>query len=119
MKIAVIGASGNTGSIVAELALENGHDLRAVARNPDALSELANRGAEIVTADLDDQEGILSALSGVEAVYYCSPLPVGYDEPFAVERTWGVTESMRPSLWEQIISYCSRQWARKRPQGLC
>ena len=89
MKIAVIGASGNTGSTVAELALENGHDLRAVARNPDALTKLANRGAEIVTADLDDQEAILSALSGIEALYYCSPLPVGYDEPFAVERAWG------------------------------
>jgi uncharacterized protein YbjT (DUF2867 family) len=89
MKIAVIGASGNTGSTVAELALADGHDLRAIARNPDSLMKLANRGAEIVTADLDDHEGILSAVSGVEAVYYCSPLPVGLDEPFAVERTRG------------------------------
>ena len=89
MKIAVIGASGNTGSYVAELALKNGHDLRAVARNPDALIKLANRGAEIVAADLDDQESILSVLSGVEAVYYCSPLPVGHDEPFEVEKVWG------------------------------
>jgi uncharacterized protein YbjT (DUF2867 family) len=86
MKIAVIGASGNTGSYVAELVLENGHDLRAIARNPDSLIELADGGADIVAADLDDNEGILSALSGVEAIYYCSPLPVDYDEPFAVER---------------------------------
>ena len=28
-------------------------------------------------------------LSGVEAVYYCSPLPVGHDEPFEVEKVWG------------------------------
>ena len=76
MKIAVIGASGNTGSAVAELALENGHDLRAIARNPESLVKLANRGAEIVTADLDDHEGILSSHSGIESVYYCSPLPV-------------------------------------------
>ena len=86
MKIAVIGATGNTGSAVAELALEDGHDLRAIARNPDSLITLADRGADIVAADLDDDKGILSALSGVEAIYYCSPLPVGYDEPFAVER---------------------------------
>ena len=89
MKIAVIGASGNTGRAVAELALKNGRDLRAVARNSGSLTKLANRGAEIVTADLDNPEGILSALSGVEAVYYCSPLPVGVDEPFAVERVRG------------------------------
>ena len=89
MKIAVIGASGNTGSTVAELALENGHDLRAIARNPESLTKLADRGAEIVAADLDDNEGIRLALSGVEAIYYCSPLPAGYDEPLAVERARG------------------------------
>ena len=89
MQIAVIGASGKTGSAVAELALENVHDLSAIARNPESLVKLANRGAEIITADLDDHEGILTALSGIEAVYYCSPLPVGYDEPFNVERERG------------------------------
>ena len=90
MQIAVIGASGNTGSVVAELALENGHDLRAVVRNPNSCVNLALRGAEIVTGDLDDREGISSALAGVDAVYYCSPLPVGYDEPFKVERSRGL-----------------------------
>lgn len=89
MHIAVIGASGNTGSAVAKLALENGHDLRAVVRNPDSCLKLARGGAEIVTADLDDREAVSSALTGVEAVYYCSPLPAGYDEPFTVERSRG------------------------------
>ncbi len=89
MKIAVVGASGNTGRIVAELALEKGNDLRAVARNPDVLENLASRGAEIVAADLDDREAVFSALSGVEAIYYCSPLAVGHDEPFAAERARG------------------------------
>jgi uncharacterized protein YbjT (DUF2867 family) len=89
LQIAVIGASGKTGSAVAELTLENGHDLRAFVRNPDSCVNLALNGAEIVTADLDDHEGVFSALSGVEAVYYCSPLPVGYDEPFTVERSRG------------------------------
>ncbi len=89
MQIAVIGASGNTGSAVAEFAMENGHDLRAVVRNPDSCVNLALSGAEIVAADLDDHEGMFSALTGVEAVYYCSPLPVDYDEPFTVERSRG------------------------------
>jgi len=89
LKIAVIGASGTTGSAVSALALENGHDLRAVVRDPDSCANLALRGAEVVTCDLDDREGVFSALTGVEAVYYCSPLPFGYDEPFAVERSRG------------------------------
>lgn len=86
MQIAVIGTSGTTGRIVAELALSGGHDLRAVARNPDSCADLAARGAQVVSADLDDPESFSSALAGVEAVYYCSPLPAGYEDPFAVER---------------------------------
>jgi uncharacterized protein YbjT (DUF2867 family) len=89
LQIAVIGASGNTGSAVAELALQNGHDLRAVVRNPDSCVNLALGGRRIIKKDLDDREGIFSALTGVEAVYYCSPPPVGYDEPFTVERSRG------------------------------
>ena len=87
MQIAVVGASGNTGSVVAELALQDNHNLRAIVRNPDSCAALAARGAEIVTADLDDAEGISSALIGIDAVYYCSPLPAGHNNPFAVERS--------------------------------
>lgn len=36
-----------------------------------------------------DQEGVNSALAGTEAVYYCSPLPIGYDQAFTIERSWG------------------------------
>jgi uncharacterized protein YbjT (DUF2867 family) len=85
MRIAVIGASGTTGRAVAQLALGHDHDLRAVARNPDSCADLAACGAEIVTADLDDPEGVSSGLAGVEAAYYCSPLPTGCEEPFDVE----------------------------------
>ncbi|MDJ0940331.1 MAG: NAD(P)H-binding protein [Woeseiaceae bacterium] len=105
MRIAVLGASGNTGSVVAEAALENGHDLRAVARNPDSLTQLRDRGAEIVTADLDDSDEISSAISGVDAVYYCSPLAVGFDKPFAIERTRGrgVINAARSSGIEHFV----------------
>ena len=60
MQIAVIGASGNTGRAVAQLALDDGHDLRAVVRNPGACSDLAALGAEVAAADLDDPESAVS-----------------------------------------------------------
>lgn len=87
MRIAVIGASGKTGSAVAQRALSNGDELRAVVRNPESCANLARNGAEIVTCDLDDSDGVRSALAGADAVYYCSPLPTGHDQPFAVERS--------------------------------
>ena len=89
MHIAVIGASGTTGRTVAQLALDGGHDLRAVARNTESCADLAASGAELTAADLDDPESISAALTDVEAVYYCSPLPAGYDNPFALERSRG------------------------------
>ena len=89
MQIAVIGASGTTGNAVAKLALEGGHDLRAVVRNPNACTDLGALGAKVIEADLDDPDGFSATLSGVEAVYYCSPLPVGHDEPFVLERSRG------------------------------
>ena len=85
MRVAVVGATGNTGSVVADLALKDGHDLRAILRNPESGADLTGRGAEVVGASLDDSDAIASALNGVEAVYFCSPLAVGYDDPFAVE----------------------------------
>lgn len=87
MRIAVFGATGKTGYTVAEQVLKQGHDLRAVVRNPEASANLAIDGAQIVSCDLDDADGVTAALSGAEAVYYCSPLPIGYDQPFAVERS--------------------------------
>ena len=89
MLIAVIGASGKTGKGVAERALENGHALRAIVRKPESCVDLAQNGAEIVACNLDDRESVFSALVGAEAVYYCSPLPVGCDHPFAVEQSRG------------------------------
>ena len=69
--------------------MKDGHDLRAIVRNPDSCVNLVHSGAEIVTGDLDNREGIFSALTGVEAVYYCSPLAIGHDEPFADEQSRG------------------------------
>jgi uncharacterized protein YbjT (DUF2867 family) len=89
MHIAVIGASGTTGRTVAQLALDGGHDLRAVARHTESCADLSASGAELIAADLDDPESISAALTDVEAVYYCSPLPAGYDNPFALERSRG------------------------------
>ena len=87
MKIAVIGASGNTGRVVADLALNHGHDLRAVVRNPAACDDLAARGTDVVAADLDKGDKLFKALENADAVYYCSPLPAGVEQPFTVERT--------------------------------
>lgn len=67
MKIAVVGATGRTGSLVVEQGLARGDHITALARNPDAVSA---RHPNLVTmhADVLDRESVGRALQGSEAV---------------------------------------------------
>jgi len=65
MKIAVVGASGQAGSrIVAELS-RRGHQVTAIARNPDKIATLPQVTA--VKGDAHDQAGLTDLLRGHEA----------------------------------------------------
>ena len=65
MKIAVAGASGRAGSrITAELA-RRGHNVTAIARNPDKIEPLGNVTA--VKGDVLDQAGLARLWSGHDA----------------------------------------------------
>jgi uncharacterized protein YbjT (DUF2867 family) len=68
-RIAVIGATGAQGGGLVEAILadpEGGFSVRAVTRNPESekARALADRGAEVVKADLDDPESLKAAFQG-------------------------------------------------------
>ncbi len=67
MKIAIVGASGQTGAYLIERTLERGHNVIAVARSPHKIDR-KNARLEIRKADAFDQESITSALAGADAV---------------------------------------------------
>ncbi len=69
--VVVVGATGKQGGAVARRLLTRGHRVRAVTRNPDkpAARDLAEAGAEIVKADLEDRSTIDAALSGAGALF--------------------------------------------------
>ena len=89
MKIAIVGATGKTGSALATRMLDGGHQVRALVRDPGRAQHLAEQGAEIIAFDLSDEASTCAALVGTEGVYYCSPLAAGQEDPFGVERSWG------------------------------
>ena len=71
MKILIIGATGATGQVLMREALEQGHELTALARNPSALAPEDHRprvlqgnalDASEVEAAVADQDAVLSAL---------------------------------------------------------
>ena len=72
--IAVIGATGSQGGGLARAILDDpGSDfrVRAITRNPDsdAARALADRGAEVVQADLDDVESLKRAFDGAYGAF--------------------------------------------------
>jgi uncharacterized protein YbjT (DUF2867 family) len=72
--IAVIGATGATAGGLARAILDDptgGFACRAVTRHPDspAARALAERGAEVVTADLDDEASLVRAFAGAYGAF--------------------------------------------------
>jgi uncharacterized protein YbjT (DUF2867 family) len=88
MKVAVVGATGKTGQAVTARLLEGGHQARALARESARLRALAHKGAESFPCDLSDPEKLRAAFTGMDGVYYCSPIGLQQADPFGVERAW-------------------------------
>ena len=69
----ITGATGNTGSVVAQRLLAAGRKVRVVVRDAAKASALAKQGAEVVVAELHDQAALERAFAGAEGVYFLSP----------------------------------------------
>lgn len=67
MKIAIFGATGKTGNIVMKLALDEGHSVRALARDPSKVT-IKNEHLEIVQGDVLDSAAVENTLRGSNAV---------------------------------------------------
>jgi uncharacterized protein YbjT (DUF2867 family) len=80
----VIGASGNTGHVVATNLLTRGQKVRAIGRNSAHLQPLTSKGAEPFIADVIDASALAKAFHGADAAYVMippnntSPDPLGY-----------------------------------------
>jgi putative NADH-flavin reductase len=65
MKIAVIGASGNAGSRITSELARRGHNVTAIARNPEKIAQQAN--VTPARGDVMDQAGLARLLAGHDA----------------------------------------------------
>ena len=94
--IVVIGASGNTGSVVAAKLLEAGQKVRAVGRHPDKLAALAAKGADVFAGDVTNADAMARAISGAAAAYVMIPPNPG--APKFRDYQLAVTESLASAL---------------------
>ena len=70
--ILVTGATGQQGGAVAHSLLRQGHNVRALTRNPNRAVGLSKAGAEVVKGDLTDKATCERALQEVDGVFAVS-----------------------------------------------
>jgi putative NADH-flavin reductase len=74
MKIAVIGASQGIGNELLRMALDEGHEVTALLRNPAKL-KISNSRLKIVKGDILDPATVATAVAGSDAVCLCIGIP--------------------------------------------
>lgn len=84
MKLAVIGASGFVGSVVVREALDRGHEVTAIARNPEKITAQGDH-LKKVEADVFNQDQLVEVLRGHDAII--SAYNPGWSNPNIFEET--------------------------------
>ncbi|MFC4871362.1 NmrA/HSCARG family protein [Negadavirga shengliensis] len=116
--IVIFGATGSQGGGLAKAMLDDPRsefEVRAVTRDPQSEKsrELAQKGAEIVKADVDDINSIKKALEGAYGAYFVT----FYWEHFSPEKELGHIKNMaeaasetgiRHAIWSTLED--SRKW---------
>jgi len=69
----ILGASGNTGSIIANYLLSKGEKVRVVGRDAGKLQRFVRKGAEAFTGDVSDAAALTKAFRGARAAYLLLP----------------------------------------------
>jgi uncharacterized protein YbjT (DUF2867 family) len=93
---AVIGATGNTGSVVVEKLLAKGEKVRAIGRHAERLQPFAARGAEPFVANAEDVAALTRAFAGAEAVY--AMIPPNMSAPDFLAYSKGVGDALAAAI---------------------
>ena len=103
--IAVLGATGHTGSEVAKKLLERGEKVRVVGRDAAKLAELTVLGAASVTADASDAAALTKVFEGAAAAYVLLPPRVQEADLLAAgdKMSTAITEAIRASGISHVV----------------
>jgi uncharacterized protein YbjT (DUF2867 family) len=69
----ILGATGNTGKVVAETLLDSGQRVRVVGRSKGRLEGFTVLGADVFEANVADSAALTTAFTGARAVYALVP----------------------------------------------
>lgn len=115
----ITGITGQVGGAVARNLLDANRPVRAVVRDLHKGEAWAERGCEVVTADITDQAALTAAFEGAEAVFVLVPPNFDPSPGFAEARVIGAAvksalEAARPGR----VVYLSTIGAHAKPSNL-
>jgi len=70
MRYAMTGATGFVGGALARLLRDEGHEVRALVRDPGRAGDLAGLGVELVAGDLDDTAALDTLCTDVDGLFH-------------------------------------------------
>jgi uncharacterized protein YbjT (DUF2867 family) len=104
MRITVFGATGGTGRHVVAEALDAGHQVSAVVRDPARLPVPPREGLTVVTARLDDRAAVLRAVTGADAVVDALGVRTTGPTTFRADTARVVTAAMRDAGVRRLVT---------------
>ena len=102
-KIALFGASGQTGQHFLTLALEKGYEVKALVRNPQSISQ-KNSKLEVIKGDVLNIQNVQQVVEGADIVVSLFGHAKGSPEWLQTDGTKNIVHSMKEENVERIIS---------------
>ncbi len=105
----ITGATGNTGSEIANKLLKSGKKVRAIARDKNRLKSLEAQGAEIHQGSLDDSKFLANTFEGATAVYAMIPPDQRAEDLFEYMNRIGesIYKALRQSKVPNVVNLSS------------
>jgi uncharacterized protein YbjT (DUF2867 family) len=101
--IAITGATGNTGSVVAETLLARGEKVRVIGRDAGRLARFATKGAEAFVADITDAGALGKAFEDATGLYAMIPPTTGVPDFRAYQNR--VADSLAAAIKQAAVPH--------------
>jgi len=123
MRTLVTGATGKVGHSTARILLAEGHEVRALVRDPARAGDAVPEGVELVRGDVTDPPSVARAADGCELVFNAMGLPEQWladSDAFRrvnVDGTRAVTEAARAAGARRLVHTSTIDVFHAEPNG--
>jgi len=107
---AILGATGNTGSAIANALLDAGEQVTVIGRDANKLESFKNRGAKVRVGSIEDTQFLTNAFEGAKAVY--ALIPPKYDSTdllqYQIDASNSIATAIKNADVKNIVSLSSQ-----------